>query len=47
MTREDARVLVRMGARELTMEEIQQVNGGLTHTRVITGSKPNLDLTTD
>jgi hypothetical protein len=49
MSKENARVLSRMGARELTMEEIQQVNGGATRTRTfkITGHPPILDAIPD
>jgi hypothetical protein len=47
MPRENARVLGRTGARELTMEEIEQVSGGFARTHMLTGSKPNLDFITD
>jgi hypothetical protein len=47
MSRENTRVLGRMGARELTMEEVQQVSGGATRTFKITGQPPILDAIPD
>lgn len=47
MLKENARVLGRTGARELTMEEIQQVSGGATRTFKITGHPPLLDAIPD
>jgi hypothetical protein len=47
MPKENARVLSRMGARQLTMEEVQQVNGGATRTFRITGHPPILDAIPD
>jgi hypothetical protein len=44
MLKENARVLGRNGARELTMEEFQRVSAGNgTHTLRITGHPPILD----
>ncbi|HEV3040965.1 MAG TPA: hypothetical protein VHA33_24580 [Candidatus Angelobacter sp.] len=47
MSKHHARVLGRVGARELTMEEIQQVSGGATRTFKITGHPPILDAIPD
>ncbi len=47
MSKESARVLGRMGARQLTMEEIEQVNGGATRTFKVTGHPPILDAIPD
>jgi hypothetical protein len=36
MSRQDNRVLVRTGARELTIDEIDQVSAAMAHTNVCT-----------
>ncbi|HEV2965193.1 MAG TPA: hypothetical protein VG649_25435 [Candidatus Angelobacter sp.] len=48
MSKENARVLGRRGARELTMDEFQQVSGGSgPKTFQITGTPPILDAIPD
>ena len=40
MSRQDNRVLARAGARELSIEEVEQVSAAMGHTNVCTAAMP-------